>query len=330
MNRHPLVPITDEDVATYNRDGAVCLRKVFDQDWVDLLRPIIEKIVIGGDRMGLLPTAPLRNPFKVSEEVRRYTFESPLAEVCGKVLQSKEIRYFFEEFFAKAPQSSEKTIWHADRAGWPVRGQMVPSLWTALTPIVHENSLQVIAGSHKHDVLYWLFSPNAKKMIQPPDRPNHPDGESLRDNPDVTYLTWEMEPGDMLFIHPWALHYATGNSTDNWRFALSTRVFGDDIEWEPRPDCLNIPGISFDEMVPGNKPMGPNFPLLWSEDGRKESGDDISYGFATTWDDDAYERVSHLSQVNSKGFEKMLENSGGPTPLPYPFGTEATPEVNSP
>ena len=37
MNRQPLVPITDRDVAAYRRDGAVALRRVFDGEWISLL-----------------------------------------------------------------------------------------------------------------------------------------------------------------------------------------------------------------------------------------------------------------------------------------------------
>ncbi|QLC26351.1 phytanoyl-CoA dioxygenase family protein [Parasphingopyxis algicola] len=320
MNRHPIEPITQAQVDEYRRFGVVCLRKVFDRDWVDSLLPVVKEMVASEGKTGLLPTAPLRHPARIYDAVREYAFNSPLAEACGQILQSNEIRYFFEEVFAKAPQSDEKTIWHADRAGWPVKGEMVPSVWTALSEVTHANSLQVLRGSHLHDVLYWLFSPNAKQMIQPSDRPNHPDGESLRDHPDAEYLTWEMDPGDMLVLHPWVLHYATGNPTDKWRYAISTRVFGDDITWAPRPDCLNIAGIGFDEMLEGEKPQGPLFPLIWSEDGRKEDTSKYPYGFATTWPEGAYERLAERAQINSKGFEEMLAKSGGPTSLTLPFG----------
>ena len=37
MNREPLTPITEDDLAAYARDGAVALRRVFDGDWIDLL-----------------------------------------------------------------------------------------------------------------------------------------------------------------------------------------------------------------------------------------------------------------------------------------------------
>ena len=79
-----------------------------------------------------------------------------------------------------------------------------------------------------------------------------------------------VQPGDLLVVHPWTLHYSGGNPEDIWRIAVSVRIFGDDIRWDPRPDCVNLAGISFDEMVAGERPMGPLCPLVWSEDGRRE------------------------------------------------------------
>ena len=92
-----------------------------------------------------------------------------------------------------------------------------------------------------------------------------------------------MEPGDLLVVHPWALHYSAGNPTDDWRIAVSVRLFGDDIRWAPRPDCVNLAGVSLDEMIDGDRPEGQLFPLLWSEDGRRDDDRDYPRGFATTW-----------------------------------------------
>ena len=58
---------------------------------------------------------------------------------------------------------------------------------------------------------------------------------------------------------------------------------GDDIRWDPRPDCVNLAGVSFDEMVQGERPEGPLFPLVWSADGRRDSTEDYPRGFATRW-----------------------------------------------
>jgi hypothetical protein len=283
LNRSPLRAITQDDIDTYHRDGVVMLRGVLNPEWIDRLLPIGRRIAAGKEDFGLLPSYPGRYMARRIAEYRELAFHSPIAEAACRVMGSKEARFFFDEIFAKAPQSSEKTIWHTDRMGWPVSGKMVPSLWVPLTPITRANSLECIAGSHVQDVRYWLFSPNARKMIKPPDRVSHPDGEALRKDPSQRFLTWDMDPGDMLVVHPWTLHYSHGNPTDDWRVAVSVRIFGDDIRWDPRPDCVNLAGISFDEMIQGEKPQGPLFPLVWSEDGRRDSDAEFPRGFATTW-----------------------------------------------
>ena len=283
LNSRPLRDITAEDIETYERDGAVCLRRVLDRDWIDLLEPVAREVIIGKKDVGLLPTIPGRYMARRLEEYRRLVFQGPIAEAAGRVMRSSEIRFFFDEFFAKPPQSDAKTMWHCDRMGWPVVGKMVPSLWIPLTPIVKANSLEVLAGTQAEDVRYWLFSPNARKMIKPDDRASHPEIEARRGEEGLRFLSWDMEPGDMLVVHPWVLHYSGGNPTDDWRIALSNRVFGDDIRWAPRPDCVNLAGVSFDEMLEGEKPQGPLFPLLWSEDGRRDDDSAYPRGFATTW-----------------------------------------------
>lgn len=287
FNRRPLRPVTDAEADLYAREGVVCLRRVFDPEWLESLAGPARELLIAKRDFGLLPNNPGRYMARVIPAFRRFVFESPMAEAAGQVLRSREIRFFFDEIFAKGPQSEEKTIWHCDRMGWPVTPEtrMVPSLWIPLTPITHANSLEVIAGTHEEDVRYWLFSPNARQMIRPADRAPHPDGEAMRTDPRYAdrFRTWEMAPGDMLVLHPWVLHYSHGNPTDDWRIALSVRVFGDDARWAPRPDCLNIAGCSFDEMVPGERPGGDLFPLLWSEDGRRDGDARYPRGFATTW-----------------------------------------------
>lgn len=283
LTSEPLRDVTEQDILDYERDGVVCLRNVFDQDWIDLLKPLAEDVIINKKDVGLLPTIPGRYMARCIPEYRKFIFDSPLAEVAGKVMRSKEIRFFFDEFFAKPPQSDATTIWHCDRMAFPVEGKMVPSLWIPLTPIVEENCLEVLAGTQNDDIPYWLFSPNARKMIKPDDRVPHPDIESRRGEEGLRFLRWKMNPGDMLVVNPWVLHYSAGNPTDDWRIAISQRVFGDDIRWAPRPDCLNIAGVSFDEMLDGEKPAGPLFPLLWSEDGRSEDDSQYPHGFATTW-----------------------------------------------
>ncbi len=283
FNSAPLRPVTAEDAETYARDGVVCLRRVLDPAWIDSLLPISRRLLIDKEDFGLLPTYPGRYLSRTIPEFRRFIFESAIAAAAARTMRSKEIRFFFDEIFAKEPQSTKSTIWHTDRMGWPTTGKMVPSIWVPLTPITEANSLECVAGTHNDDKRYWLFSPNARKMIKPPDRPPHPDGEALRNDPNARFLRWSMEPGDILIVHPWTMHYSHGNPTDDWRIAISVRVFGDDIRFAPRPDCVNLAGVSFDEMIDGEKPQGPLFPLLYSDDGRRDDDSEFPRGFTTRW-----------------------------------------------
>ena len=306
LNRKSLRPVTDSDRATYARDGVVCLRQVCSREWIELLQPIAMRIAAAEEDFGLLPTYPGRYMARTIPEFRKLVFESPIAQAACEVMGSSEAHFFFDEIFAKAPQSSEKTIWHVDRMGWPVSGKMVPSLWMPLTRIRKANSLECIAGSQTQDVRYWLFSPNARQMLKPPDRVVHPDCEPLRNDPRIRFMTWDMEPGDLLIVHPWTLHYSHGNPTDEWRIAVSIRVFGDDILWDPRPDCVNLAGVSFDEMIPRTRPSGPLCPLIWSADGRRDGDALYPRGFATHW---ARERKATVNEYDIFAEQLRLQRS---------------------
>lgn len=292
LNKHPIRAVTPEDREIYQREGAVCLRQVFDPEWIEMLRPIGKRISVDSEDFGLLPAMPGRYMSRTVAEFRSFIFDSPMAEVAGQVIGSEKVRFFFDEIFAKPPRSESKTIWHVDRMGWPVTGMMVPSLWVPLGPVKAENSLEFIVGSHTQDVPYWLFSPNARQMIKPDERVPHPDEAKLRANPDNEFKSYDLEAGDMLVVHPWTLHYSSGNTADDWRIAISTRIFGDDIRWQPRPDCVNLAGVSFDEMIEGEAPAGPLFPVLWSESGEEDGDAQFPRGFATSWSSDRKDDVN--------------------------------------
>lgn len=314
MNRRPLRPISDEDIKAYRRDGAVCLRQVFDRDWIDMLEPITRRMVVDKEDFGLLPHRPVNFMSRKIQAFRELIFNSPMGEACGLTMQSKEVRFLFDQIFAKEPHSTSPTVWHNDRAGWPVVGKMIPSFWMPLTPIVKANCLEVIAGSHRSDVLYWNSTANSRQMVKPEGRANIPDGESVRGNPNYTFLSWDMEPGDVILVHPWALHYSSGNPTDDWRIAVSIRPLGDDIRWDPRPECVNMAGISFDEMIPGEKPDGRMVPLIWSEDGRKDDTSEYQRGFATRWGPDTRDRLE--ATVKSISYDEFARKHGGLSTVP--------------
>lgn len=306
-NTELLRPISSREIDEYRENGVVCLRQVIDAAWMERMRPLAKRVAVDGEDVGLLPTYPGRYLARTVPEFREFVFESPIGQLAANIMESRTVRFFFDEIFAKAPHSDDATIWHADRMGWPISGKMVPSLWIPLTSVAEEDGLECIVGSHTQDVRYWLFSQNARQMVKPPDRVSHPDEAALRADPTNRFVSFEAEPGDVLVVHPWTLHYSHGNNADHWRLALSVRVFGDDIRWQPRPDCVNLAGVSFDEMIVDEPPAGPLFPVLWSADRPRDDDSRFPRGFATTW---SSERRSEVNEGEEFRRRLRAERSG--------------------
>ena len=113
MNRRPLRPISADDVESYRRDGAVCLRKVFDQDWIDVLLPIAQAMVIEKKDLGLLPHRPMNFMSRVIPEFRELAFDSPMGEACGRSLRKSafcSIRFSPRRRVPKPRRSGTTTV----------------------------------------------------------------------------------------------------------------------------------------------------------------------------------------------------------------------------
>ena len=45
MNRSPLNPITEADVRQFEEDGVICLRGMFDREWIDRMSSAVSRIM---------------------------------------------------------------------------------------------------------------------------------------------------------------------------------------------------------------------------------------------------------------------------------------------
>jgi hypothetical protein len=311
MNRHPQRPIVQADIDAYARDGVACLRQVFDRDWVELLLGAWRKIrtdINAGNKIYRLPQSLLDRDPKLAAEIaaaddparlkdraasgftgckymwhwdadyRRFALESPGGEAVGRVMGSDTVRFYWDQMFVKDAGCRTKTYWHADYPAWPVTGEMVPSLWIALSSIGKESCVETIAGTHLDKSFQWPRSFNARKETWDREtRPDFIDYEKLRGDGSIRFLAWDMEPGDAILIHP-RVHHGGGDNPDPTRdrIALSTRWLGDDIRWDPRPETVNTPGMPHAEMIkgsrPGDRPEDANiFPVVW----RRPAGEKI-------------------------------------------------------
>jgi len=276
LNRDPLHTVDDADVAAFERDGAVCLRGLFDAEWIDLLRDAVDADKTAPGPM-VRHNTPAGQPgeffvdFQLWQRwpaVRRFVLESPAAAIAGRLLGASSIAFYHDHLLVKEPGTRERTPWHHDQPYYPVDGNMVGSIWLPLDPVPRETCVQYVAGSHRWG--RW-FAPqyfnrgNTALAVADPRFEEMPDIESERDQ--HRFLSWELDIGDCIFFHGLTVHGAAGNlSLDRRRRAYATRWLGDDARYAARVGQISPP-IEGHGLVPGDAMPCETFPLVWTRGG---------------------------------------------------------------
>lgn len=260
---HPLV--TDQDIADYQRDGAVVIRGLW-RDWTD-------RIAAGIERNLREPGPYAAENLKPGEggrffddycnweripEFAEVIRQSEVAAVAAALMGSETVQMFHDHVLIKEPGTNKPTPWHQDGPYYFVEGGQTVSFWSPMEP-VREATLRCVAGSHlwPKPVLptRWLaetsFYPNEDDYIPVPD----PDAEGMR------VLEWALEPGDAVAFHFRTLHGARGNTTERRRRAFSLRLVGDDARYVERPGRTSPPYPGHG-MQPGQRLREDWFPIL--------------------------------------------------------------------
>lgn len=276
MNRKPLNTITEDDIRAYNEDGVVCLRQMFDADWVERMRTASFDYMEQDKgnhrkREAQIPGEDARfyiNTFMsvYDDEFLDFRNNSPAAEIGATLMGADSVRYWYDQLFIKDPGTSAPTQWHHDLPFWPFLGEDLVSIWLALTPVSDETSgLQYIAGSHKWNKFYCPVTPDEDPMFDDPEMEACPDFSRREDHPDLTYLSWDMEPGDCICHHPLTVHGAGANASPTQaRAAISIRYLGKDATWDPRDNVMKLPEAP--KLEPGVYPDDDEiFPVVWEK-----------------------------------------------------------------
>ncbi len=260
--------VTEEDRATYERDGVVCVRAAFSPAWLTFLTdaaeeamaspgPQAEEYVTGGGSGRFFGDVELslRLP-----KFRRFAVESPAGEIAGRIMGASRVNFFYDQLLIKEPGTSERTPWHQDQPYWAVSGYQICSVWLPLDPISEEVSVEYICGSHR-----WPeFSPYHFVDGSPyagTDLPPLPDIEANRYQYKIS--SFAMQPGDCLVFQAMIVHGAPGNTGRNRRRALTTRWTGDDARYCQRPGEVAIP-TQDPGLGHGDRLDSERFPLVWT------------------------------------------------------------------
>ena len=238
-------------IEAYERDGVVWIKQAFAPSWIHRLAQGMEiAIEQGTGRDTAFNIAAPGEPgfffydtfmWQRIPQFRDFAFESDAADIARHIMRSRGLLFYFDFMLVKEPGTSRKTPWHYDEAYWPVQGNQICNLWTALDTIPVETALRFVKGSHLWPESYRAvhFDP-ALRYANLPDRPAPPDWENESGNHEIVYAP--MEPGDCLVFHNRTHHSAPGNRPGTTRRrALATHWIGDDITYNDKPQETDPP-----------------------------------------------------------------------------------------
>ena len=262
-----------ELVRSYRANGAVCVRGVIEDRWLEVLARGIERNLTHRGPLGREYTKDRGGAegffygdaavWQDVPEYQDYIFNSPAAEIAAKLTGASKINLYFDGIFVRGPNTPSRTPWHQDVPYWPIEGDQMCTVWIPLDFIPREGSVEYVRGSHGWGKVYRpksFFKAERDYEFHDDGLQAMPDFEDLRDEYDL--LGWEMHPGDVQVFHGHVIHGAAGNDTDCARRTFQTRFSGDgmtyvlrDGEMHPTfPDC---------GLQPGDPIGGPSFPLVW-------------------------------------------------------------------
>ena len=243
------------DIERYEQDGAICLRGLFDDYWVERMRRALEDI------MG--KEASPNSFFSFSKyciadkepELMAFAMESPAGEIARQVMRSSRVQFYFDQIFIKEPGMRGPSPWHHDQPFWPVLGNQICSVWLALDPVTKATSgLEYVAGSHRWGKFFKPPTPGNSSQPGFEEDDAMPDIESNLSK--YRLLNWDMEPGDCLVHHGLTVHGAGGNtSLDIRRRALATRWAGDDATYRAGggDQPLQVEGLRAGDPLPPDR-----------------------------------------------------------------------------
>ncbi|XP_077979054.1 putative phytanoyl-CoA dioxygenase [Glandiceps talaboti] len=267
--------ITEDIIHEYEENGAVCLRGVFDQNWIQLVEAGINKNLANPSQYseclkGADGPGSYFNDYcnwQKIEEFEKYAKESPAAAIVGKLMKTQEVVFYHEHVLTKDPDTSKVTPWHHDQAYYPVDGNKVCSIWMPIDHVSIETSIQYVRGSHRWGK--WFHPRKFATSLNYGRNANHTDDKIYEDMPDIDkeipegdILKWEMQPGDCVVFHMLTVHGAPANtSLTTPRRVLSTRWVGDDAVIATRPWDVSPPITG--GLRPGDRVLCDTFPLIW-------------------------------------------------------------------
>lgn len=255
----------------WHNDGAICVRGIFDPEFVTMATEAIEANLADLSPLAKRASADDDGAFVEDfcnwqriDALGDFIRQSPAAAIAGELTGADTIRLYHDHMLTKEPGTTQITPWHQDQPYYNVDGAMNASMWMPVDPVDRATTIEFVAGTHRGP---WYMP---RTFLDEQAR-WFPEG-SLAELPDVAgdpdawrIIGWDLEPGDAVFFNFLTVHGAPGVAGTTRRRALSVRFLGDDMVHAPRSWTTSPPFDGLADELPAGAPLDhPLFPVLWT------------------------------------------------------------------
>jgi ectoine hydroxylase-related dioxygenase (phytanoyl-CoA dioxygenase family) len=250
-------PLTDEQVAHYQRDGFIRIANVLHGAELKRLRDAVAAAV--EQENAPRPAGAIKSPYEqifiqkvnlwrrhpvIAEFVRSRRLGELAARLCGR-----PVRVWHDQALFKEPREGAKTPWHQDAVYWPhkERAEQI-TIWIALKDANIENGcMSFVPGTHKLGPVDYIDLANPRNIF-----------DSAPQFKGIKPTTCELKAGSATFHNGLTFHYAGPNKSDGMREAFAVIYMPDGTHFDGRPHIVTEPlGLKV-----GDRLEGEVFPLV--------------------------------------------------------------------
>jgi phytanoyl-CoA hydroxylase len=210
--------LTDEQVATYIRDGYIVVPDIITKKECMDIAEQIDKMVAQSN-VNSKDVLSIIQPHHSNQVIKKYCMHEKISKVLSQIVGAHipfwngSVKLFQSMLFIKPPGFPGQA-WHQDELYIPTRDRSLTAIWIPIEDVTIENGcLWVIPGSHQQGIMY-------------PTRPHHNNDEYEYEDTCYNFdesraVPVEMKAGSALFFNGYLLHKSLKNRSNRHRKVLT-------------------------------------------------------------------------------------------------------------
>ncbi len=256
------MPLTQEQIDQFWRDGFLAVHNVLEPDEVAALRHRTDSIILGDipfpeESIQIEPELEAQNPHGTARltAVRKmwqltrydpffaeYARHTRIVEVVVDLL-GPDVKLYADQMLLKPPFHGSAKPYHQDSPYWPIEPMELVTCWMAMDDSTRENGcMRFLPGTHKLGLVEHHFLEGTHIV---------PNGwEEMSKRPDEVAV--ELKAGSCTFHHSLVLHETSPNRSPHPRRAMTTAYMRATSRYTgkpPQPEFMQIAGKSYEECV---------------------------------------------------------------------------------